>query len=174
MGHIIRFLFLSWLVVAAGVSAEEPAIRIAPGEVVPDFSLPAANGWGQRLAEVKGQAVMLLWLDDCDQCDEGLVQYQLLAEGLKSEGLVTWFIWTPDDDDRPPRMRLPVLVADPHWRTGWGFEPRPAIMLIKPDGVLEHLLLGDLNDDFEATEALLTRWLAQQQKLNITDSAREG
>lgn len=170
MGIIVRLLFLIGClagvtnnVIAAQESPDENVI--APGQHVPDFSLPAVNGWGQRLAEVKGQAVMLIWLDDCDQCEEQLAQYQLMAEGLQAEGLVTWFIWIPDDDDKPPYMRLPVLVADPYWKTAWQFESRPAVMLVNADGVLEHLILGDLDDNFIRTEQLLTTWLMQQQRL---------
>lgn len=133
---------------------------------VPDFSLPAHNGWGQRLAEMKGQALVLIWLDDCDRCEERLAPYQLLAEGLQQDGLNSWFIWTPDGDDRPPRMRLPVLIADKKWRTGWQFADRPAIMLINADGVLEQLLLGDLSDNFSRLEILLPQWLANMSRLN--------
>lgn len=169
MGIIVRFLFL--ISTLAGTVNTVIALDnvdenvIAPGQAVPDFSMPAANGWGQRLAEVKGQAVMLIWLDDCDQCEEQLAQYQLMAEGLQAEGLITWFIWTPDDDDKPPHMRLPVLIADPYWKTAWQFESRPAIMLVNGEGVLEHLILGDLDDNFATTDALLPTWLAGQQRL---------
>ena len=169
MGIIVRILFLiSCMAIASSLVVAQDSSEtsvIAPGQSVPDFSLPAANGWGQRLAEVKGQAVMLIWLDDCDQCDEQLVKYQLMAEGLQAEGLVTWFIWTPDGDDKVPDMRLPVLVADPYWKTAWQFESRPAIMLINGEGVLEHLMLGDLDDNFSSTNELLPSWLAQQQRL---------
>ena len=163
MGIVIRFLFLTLIAVEAVADTGV----IAPGQPVPDFSLPATNGWGQRLAEVKGQAVMLVWLDDCDRCEERLAKHQLMAEGLISEGLVSWFIWTPADDDQPPKMRLPVLVADPYWHTGWQFSSRPAVMLINADGVLDHLILGELDETLERTEVVLQQWLPQQQRLQI-------
>lgn len=110
---------------------------------------------------------MLIWLDGCDRCEERLAQYQLMAEGLQTDGLVTWFIWSPDDDDQPPTMRLPVLIADDYWRTGWKFNTLPAVMLINADGILDHLILGNLDETLDKTEPVLLRWLDQQQRLNL-------
>ena len=163
MGIIVRFFLL--ITLALPSLADSGIERLAPGHQLPDFTLPAVNGWGQRLAEVKGTALMLVWLDDCDRCEEMLAPYQLLAEGLQRDGLTTWFIWTPDDEQRPPAMRLPVLIADPKWRTGWRFDSRPAVMLVNADGVLEHLVLGDLDDNFAKVEALLSRWLASAERI---------
>lgn len=159
MGHIVRFVLL--IALALPLQAQP---TISPGQLLPDFSLPAVNGFGQRLAEQRGQAVMLIWLGDCDACHEQLAAYQLLAEGRVNEGLVSWFVWTPAAGQQPPNMRLPVLISQPRWRTGWAFEPRPAVMLINADGVLDHLILGDLDDNYSRVEQRLSRWLTKNNQ----------
>ncbi|UXD87426.1 peroxiredoxin family protein [Thalassolituus hydrocarboniclasticus] len=164
MGRFVRFLFLS--LCAFSVQAEE--VRnietLAPGQLVDDFSMPSAiGGWGQRLAEQRGKPVMLVWLDRCNQCQEELVRYQLLAESYALDQLVAWFIWAPHKNDVPPKMRLPVLLNDQYWTQSWGFNPRPAVMLINNDGVLDHLILGDLTGHYAETEQTLARWMAERQ-----------
>lgn len=164
MGHFIRFLFLSLLSFSAQSAAAEDAARLAPGQAVEDFSMPSAvGGWGQRLLEQRGKPVMLIWLDRCDRCEEQLVRYQLLAESYALDELSAWFIWAPYKNDQPPKMRLPVLLNDRYWPQSWGFNPRPAIMLINQDGVLDHLILGDLSGHYDETEKTLALWMAEQQ-----------
>ncbi|MAD43953.1 MAG: hypothetical protein CMH98_03005 [Oceanospirillaceae bacterium] len=137
---------------------------LAPGQMVDDFSWPSAvqGQPGQRLAEQRGYPVMLIWTDDCHRCEERLARYQLLAQSYRHQGLVTWVIWTPQKNKQPPVIKLPVLEADPHWKTGWQLETTPAVMMINGDGRLDHLLTGGLADNYRATEKLLSVWLSQQ------------
>lgn len=159
MGHFLRFLVLT-LAVCLPVSAA----NLLPGQAVGDFSLPAANGgWGQRLAEQHGKPVMLIWTDRCNRCEEELARYQLLAESYAIDGLVSWIIWAPDGDDQPPKMRLPVLRNSGYWQTGWQFEPRPAVMLINADGVLDQLFTGDLQRRYSDVEKALPLWITGQR-----------
>lgn len=175
MGYLTRFVVLILLTTA--VFAEEPiapsneavaenkaaidTTALKPGDMVPDFTMAATNGFGQRLREARGSFLMVIWLGRCDECSERLVRYQLLAESLSMDGLKGWFVWTPKGNDQPPKMRLPVLKFDPYWEQSWVFEDRPAIMLINADGRLDHLITGDLNDNYRETEQVLMRWMAR-------------
>ena len=164
MGHFIRFLFLSLAALTVQAAELKSTETLAPGQRVDDFSMPSAiGGWGQRLSEQRGKPVMLVWLDRCNQCEEELVRYQLLAESYALDHLVAWFIWVPRKNDQPPKMRLPVLLNDRKWSQSWGFNPRPAIMLINNDGVLDYLMLGDLSAHYDETEKTLAQWMAKQQ-----------
>ncbi len=58
-------------------------------------------------------------------------------------------------------MRIPVLKYEPKWRQGWVFDERPAVMLINADGRLDHLITGDLNDNYQETERVVMRWMSQ-------------
>jgi len=161
MGRFIRFLVLILTVGATSALAQ----TIAPGEKVDDFSLPSANGgWGQRLAEQKGLPVMLIWTDYCDGCEERLSAYQLLAESHAIDGLVSWVIWTPKGNAEAPRMRLPVLSNNGRLKTAWQLEPKPAVMLINRDGVLDHLFTGSLSRRYDDVESVMAGWLAAQSQ----------
>ena len=41
------------------------------------------------------------------------------------------------------------------------FEERPAVMLINADGRLDHLITGDLDDNYQETEQVVMRWMSQ-------------
>ena len=161
MGYLARYVVLILLSCASWAGETiEPTNSLRPGDLVPDFTLPAVNGFGQRLAEARGAPLMIVWLGRCDECSETLVRYQLLAESLAMDGLKGWFVWTPEGKDQPPKMRLPVLKYEPRWNQGWQFEGRPAVLLIDPDGELDPLLTGDLDDNYPETEKVLMRWLS--------------
>jgi hypothetical protein len=148
----------------SAVADEEVAnvqTSLKPGDLVPDFTMPATNGFGQRLQEARGSYLMLIWLGNCDECSERLVRYQLLAESLEIEGLKGWFVWTPKGKRQPPNMRLPVLKYEEQWRQSWTFSDRPAVMLINADGRLDHLLTGDLRDNYQETEQVVMRWMSK-------------
>ena len=155
MEFVVRYLLL--IVLALPASALE---TLKPGDKVDDFTMLSVNGFGQRLTEVRGQPLMLIWLDRCNACSETLARYQLLAESLEIDGLLGWFVWVPEGDDEPPKMRLPVLRYEAKWQQSWLFEPRPAVMLISPDGVLDHLIIGDLDESYGEVEATMMRWIS--------------
>ena len=81
MGYLTRLVLL--ICFSLQLQASE---SLKPGDMVPDFTLPATNGFGQRLEEARGSYLMLIWLGDCNECSERLVRYQLLAESLEIEG----------------------------------------------------------------------------------------
>ncbi|MEC8444265.1 MAG: hypothetical protein VXZ05_08655 [Pseudomonadota bacterium] len=165
---VMLVLFLSSFSVIAS-AGDERAAALKPGDMVPDFTMPATNGFGQRLAEARGSFLMLIWLGRCDECSERLVRYQLLAESMALEGMKGWFVWTPRGDDRPPKMRLPVLEYDQKWRQSWLFEDRPAVMLINADGRLDHLITGDLKDNYKETEQVVMRWISQGRDYQLSE-----
>ena len=164
MGNFLRLLVLSLMMVPVA-----QAQSLLPGDKVPDFSLPSANGgWGQRLSEQKGQPLMVIWTDRCNRCEEELARYQLLAESHALDGLVSWIVWTPYKSDRPPLMRLPVLENNEKWRTGWDFNPKPAVMLIDADGTLRHLFTGNLQRQYDQVENLMAGWVSTQKRAEQT------
>lgn len=152
-------LFLIVICAFNGVQALEP------GDSVPDFVMLSENGAPQRLSEQVGKSVMLIWLDDCDACAERLIDWQYLAESMAVEDLVTWFIWQPKEDYKAPWARLPVLRYDVDNQNAWLFKPTPAVMLISPDGVLDHLFLHRLDERRADVEIVLKEWLNNKQWL---------
>ena len=152
-------LFLIVFVAFSSVQALEP------GDAVPDFVMFSENGAPQRLSEQIGKPVMLIWLDDCDACAERLIEWQYLAESRAVDELVTWFIWQPKEDYKAPWARLPVLRYSADNKEAWLFEPTPAVMLISPDGVLDHLFLDRLDERKKEVASELNNWLKNKQWL---------
>jgi len=147
---LIALLFSSW------------AMALKPGDKLPDFVMPADNGWPQRLSEQIGSPVMLIWLDDCDACGETLVEWQYLAESRAHKGLQTWFLYQPKEGDRKTRSRLPLLRYQPTNKNAWWFAETPAVMLVSPDGVLDHLYVKDVDERKDEIATSMDRWLQKE------------
>tara|TARA_B100000446_G_scaffold126955_1_gene118944 strand:+ start:1364 stop:1858 length:495 start_codon:yes stop_codon:yes gene_type:complete len=138
---------------------------IEPGDLVPDFVMPSENGAPQRLSEQIGKPVMLIWLDDCDECSERLIDWIYLAESRALDNLVAWFIWQSDDDYKAPWSRLPVLRYNANNKQAWLFQPNPAVMLISPNGVLDHLFIDEIDEQRDEVAGVLENWLQHKQWL---------
>lgn len=159
MGFRVWPLFLILFCAYSHVQALEP------GDLVPDFVMLSENGSPQRLSEQVGKPVMLIWLDDCDGCAERLIEWQYLAESMAVDELVTWFIWQPKENYKAPWARLPVLTYDIQNKDAWLFAPTPSVMLISPNGVLDHLFLYRLDERKVDVENVLKKWLKNKQWL---------
>ena len=138
---------------------------LEPGDQVPDFVMFSENGAPQRLSEQIGKPVMLIWLDDCDACKERLIEWQYLAESRAVDELVTWFIWQSKENYKAPWARLPVLRYSADNKEAWLFQPAPAVMLISPDGILDHLFLYRLEERKTDVADVLNTWLENKQWL---------
>lgn len=148
-----------WQILLITVGLISIAEALEPGDFVPDFVMPATNGAPQRLSEQIGSPILLVWLNDCDACEEEQIAWQYLAESMASEGLVSWFVWREQEGDRPPRFRLPVLKYEASNDQAWWFEPSPSVMFINPAGQLDYLYIDDV--DARRTEIAneLKQWL---------------
>jgi hypothetical protein len=158
-------VFRVWqlLLIAICTLASVQALEL--GDSVPDFVMLSENGAPQRLSEQVGKPVMLIWLDDCNACSERLIEWQYLAESRAVEGLVTWFIWQPKDNFKAPWARLPVLSYRANNKDAWLFSRTPAVMLISPDGVLDHLFIIRLDERRAEVAGVLNEWLKNKQWL---------
>ena len=93
------------------------------------------------------------------------MRYQILAESQEIEGLKGWFVWSSENpENKPPKMRLPMLMFSPELTNAWQFEKKPAVMLINQDGYLDHLILGDLAENYPEVETTLMRWLSETRE----------
>ena len=137
-----------------------PAHGIEVGSRVSDFVMPATKGSPQRLSEQVGHPVMLIWLNDCDGCEEELIDWQYLAEIMADEGLIAWFLWRKEASNKAPWSRLPVLEYNNN-KQAWWFESNSnlAVMLINPEGVLDHLFIDDINAQKSEITHILKKWL---------------
>jgi peroxiredoxin len=156
------FLIVFSLIVLCSFSSAQ---ALEPGDQVPDFVMHSENGAPQRLSEQIGKPVMIIWLDDCNACSERLIDWQYQAESRAVDGLVTWFVWQPQKDYKAPWSRLPVLSYRENNKDAWLFQPAPAVMLISPDGILDHLFLYRLDERKTEIASTLKSWLHNKQWL---------
>lgn len=141
----------------AQVNLQAQTLKV--GSKVPDFVMPSSKGAPQRLSEQIGKPLMVVWLDECEQCDETLIDLQYVAESLVTEGLVTWFVWRKQNESSAPWSRLPILEYQPSNQQAWWFEPSPAVMFISPDGILDDLITDNVNDRKLEVKSKLKTWL---------------
>lgn len=155
-----------WQIFLALFVSASMAQALEPGDKVPDFVMASTNGSPQRLSEQLGKPVMLVWLKDCNACAEELIDWQYLAESWAVEGLTTWFIWSEQEEFKAPWSRLPVLAYRDSNQQAWWFEPSPAVMLISPDGILDHLFIDKVNSRKAEVANDLKLWLQEKRWFN--------
>lgn len=156
LNHIYKVLLLCIFVLPA-------AQALDIGDAVPDFVMPSSNGAPQRLSEQVGNPVMLVWLGDCDSCEETLIDLQYLAESFAVEGLQTWFLWRKNLENKAPWSRLPVLEYQASNQEAWWFESAPAVMFINPDGILDYLATEDVYERKLEVTNDLKLWLENKK-----------
>ena len=156
---MVYFIGKVFLILICFLSVAE---ALEPRDTVPDFVMPSSNGAPQRLSEQIGSPVMLIWLDDCDHCEEVLIDWQYLAESWAVEGLETFFMWRKKSDYIAPRSRVTVLEYHASNQEAWWFEPAPAVMLISPEGVLDYLFIDNVNDRKLEIANELKLWLSNK------------
>jgi hypothetical protein len=153
---MVRYIWQILLVIVCNL----PLVHaLEPGDKVPDFVMPSTNGAPQRLSEQVGQPVMLIWLGECNRCEETLIDWQYLAESWAVEGLKTWVIWRKHENHVAPWSRLPVLEYQASNKQAWWFEPSPAVMFISPDGLLDYLFIDKVNERKVEVANKLKLWL---------------
>lgn len=146
------------LSVFLSVSTSVQALEL--GEQVKDFVMPT-KGAPHRLSEQIGKPVMLIWLADCDACEEELISWQYFAETMAAEGLVTWFIWRNNSSNQPPWSRLPVLEYNNNNEQAWWVpsDSPYALMLINPNGDLDYLFTTDIQAEQSEISNTVRKWL---------------
>ncbi len=156
VGYIWKILLIITCTIAIADALE-------PGDKVPDFVMASSNGAPQRLSEQIGKPVLLIWLDECDRCEEGLIDWQYMAESWAFEGLKTWVVLRKHKKNAAPRSRLSVLEHEVSNQEAWWFEPAPAVMFISPDGVLDYLFIDKVEERKLEIANKLKLWLKNKK-----------
>lgn len=153
---MVRYIWKILLIITSTLTTVE---ALEPGDKVPDFVMTSTNGAPQRLSEQIGRPLMLIWLSECDRCQEDLIDWQYLAESWAVEGLEAWVIWRKQENHVAPWSRLPVLEYQTSNRQAWWFEPSPAVMFISPDGILDYLFIDNVDERKVEVANELKQWL---------------
>ena len=145
----MRATFLS-LLLATGMAAQTAHAAVTPQAAAPDFTLKSAEGRNLRLAEQRGQVVLVnFWASWCGPCKVEMPHLNKLYDKYRASGF-TLLAVNIDDDARTGAataakwgLKFPVLLdADKHVSKLYDLGSMPATVLIDRDGKVRHLHRG--------------------------------
>lgn len=123
---------------------------VTPQAAAPDFTLKSAEGRNLRLAEQRGQVVLVnFWASWCGPCKVEMPHLNKLYDKYRASGF-TLLAVNIDDDARTGAataakwgLRFPVLLdADKHVSKLYDLGSMPATVLIDRDGKVRYLHRG--------------------------------
>jgi peroxiredoxin len=141
-----RWLLPMLLVGAAGAAAA--AVQLSAN--APDFTLRSVAGTNLRLAEQRGQVVLVnFWATWCGPCRQEMPHLNRLYDKYRSSGFVLLGV-NIDDDPRAAAdlaaklgLRFPVLLdTDKKVSRVYDMSAMPATLLIDRDGRVRHIHRG--------------------------------
>ena len=157
MSSVLRTLLLP-LLAACALSAHGAVTAQA---AAPDFTLKSAEGRNLRLAEQRGQVVLVnFWASWCGPCRQEMPHLNRLYDKYKASGF-TLLAVNIDDDPRTGSgtaakwgLKFPVLLdADKAVSKLYDLGSMPATVLIDRDGRVRHLHRGyrdGMEDTYDA------------------------
>jgi peroxiredoxin len=160
---IILILGLAWIFVSADRSGNSTAGRIpAPqkGFLAPDFELQTLTGETIKLADLRGQAVVInLWTTWCPPCREEMPTLEKMYKEYQDQGLVILGVNMTYQDDpqailtfvQKYGLTFPILLDETE-QVGnvYQLKSLPSSYFTKRDGTINDIVIGG-----PMTEALL-------------------
>ncbi|HEX4508988.1 MAG TPA: TlpA disulfide reductase family protein [Burkholderiaceae bacterium] len=140
------FIAVAWL----GLSLDAAANAPAPNTTAPDFTLRALDGHNLRLAELRGQVVLVnFWATWCGPCREEMPRLDALYQKYHASGFTLLGV-NIDDDPRNAagtaqklKVSFPVLLdTDKTVSRLYDLGTMPSTVLIDRDGRVRFLHRG--------------------------------
>ncbi|HSJ85630.1 MAG TPA: TlpA disulfide reductase family protein [Anaerolineales bacterium] len=160
---IVLILGLAWVFLSADRSGSATAGKIpAPqkGFLAPDFELKTLTGEAIRLADLRGQAVLInLWATWCPPCREEMPTLQKMYDQYKDRGLIVLGVNMTYQDDQQAIMpftqkyevTFPILLDETSDAgNAYQLKSLPSSYFIRRDGIIDEVVIGG-----PMTEALL-------------------
>jgi peroxiredoxin len=137
----MKTLIAALALLAAGAAMATPA---------PDFTLKTLDGPALRLAEQRGQVVLVnFWASWCAPCKVEMPHLNALADKYRHTGVVLVGINIDDDpkkaaaEARKLGIRFPVLLdTDKTASKAYKLEAMPTTVLVDRDGQVRHVHQG--------------------------------
>jgi peroxiredoxin len=133
----------------AAAAASAPA-AVQPSTVAPDFTLRSVGGANLRLAEQRGQVVLVnFWATWCGPCRQEMPHLNRLYDKYRAAGFVLLGV-NIDDDPRAAAdlaaklgVHFPVLLdTDKRVSRAYDMSAMPATLLIDRDGRVRQVFRG--------------------------------
>ncbi|MEY3252775.1 MAG: hypothetical protein RL227_1748 [Pseudomonadota bacterium] len=144
-----RTLLIALPLLLALASGAAPA-AVQPQQAAPDFTLKRAEGGNLRLAEQRGQVVLInFWASWCGPCRVEMPHLNKLHDKYKAGGFMVLGV-NIDDDPRHGAataarwgLRFPVLLdAEKSVTRTYDLGAMPSTVLVDRDGRIRHLHRG--------------------------------
>lgn len=140
---------------------------LIPGQVAPDFDLPALSGGRVRLSELRGRPVIInFWATWCTPCRKEMPEFQALAERYADSGLAVLGINVGEsiigvtEFVRSVGVTFPILIDDKEAaQTAYKILPLPATFFIDRKGTVRAVYQFQMNQ--VQMESEVQRLLAQ-------------
>ena len=166
--HLATFKRL-WvpLLLAGGLGSAAAAVQLSTS--APDFTLKSVGGANLRLAEQRGQVVMVnFWATWCGPCRQEMPHLNRIYDKYKSSGFTLLGV-NIDDDPRAAAalaaklgVKFPVLLdTDKKVSKVYDMSAMPATLLIDRDGRVRHIHRG-YRDGVELTYEEQVRGLLKE------------
>lgn len=135
------------------------------GRPAPDIALPSLDGTTIRLADLRGQVVLVnFWGTYCPPCTEEMPALQRLYERYANEGFVVLAI----DVEEPPEVveafrerhgiTFPIALSDDaSINPAYRLHALPTSWLVDRQGIVRAIWIGPLDPD--RVEGEIARWL---------------
>lgn len=142
---------LNALVLLAALAAATAApAAVQPQAAAPDFTLRSAEGRNLRLAEQRGQVVLVnFWASWCGPCRQEMPHLNRLYDKYRASGFTLLGVNIDDDPKNGAAtaakwgLKFPVLLdADKHVSKLYDLGSMPATVLIDRDGKVRFLHRG--------------------------------
>ena len=147
--------------VLVGLNAGDRGPPVAPGQTVPDFELADVNGNRVRLSSHRGQAVVLnFWATWCPPCLREMPLLQSIYDRERANGVMVIGVNVGEPPDvvanflNRHHLTYPIWADSPDAEAAGsgaraafnalGAAALPTTLYIKPDGVLLHRTVGEL------------------------------
>lgn len=168
-----RLLLAAGGLLAAGLAQAQADAPVEPGFVrrpwprgvaTPPLDLAGFDGPRWRLAEARGQVVLLnFWAGWCEPCRSEMPALELLAQRFEREGLIVQAVNYRETDAAIRRFlqAMPITLnilrdADGATSRAWGARVFPSTVLVGRDGRAAFSVIGA--PDWSSAEA--RQWLA--------------
>jgi len=158
-----------WLPLLLAAAAVTASAAVQPSATAPDFTLRSVGGANLRLAEQRGQVVLVnFWATWCGPCRQEMPHLNRLYDKYRSAGFVLLGV-NIDDDPRAAAdlaaklgVHFPVLLdTDKRVSRAYDMSAMPATLLIDRDGRVRHIHRG-YRDGVERTYEEQVRGLLKE------------
>lgn len=125
------------------------------GNQAPDFTLQTLEGEAVQLSDYRGQAVLInFWASWCEPCKREMPAIERRYQKFKDHGFHVLAVNTGESKlsvqgfVRGFDLSFPILLDPDKGVTNerYNIGPLPSSMFVKPDGTINRIVVGEMND----------------------------